>query len=642
MKHTKLLLGLIGSCVVWIGCGSDSGSANTSSSAGASGEAGRGTAGTGDAGAGDAGAGDAGGATDVVDTESGGASRGGKGNAGAAGIGTGGAGKGGAGGTTATGGHTHAGGVSPKGGAASGGVGGGTQPRTGGAAGSEGSQGGRAGSGGGKTAGAAGRAEVARGGVAGGDSDVGGSAGSADGGTSGTAGSDTSNVGGAAGGTDPGAGGRNSGGMSGIGGAAGSGGMSGIGGAAGSSGVAGSSGSCGIDCNAMPNVAVGVCFEGGCAVGQCAEGASDVDGLPSNGCETPVTTSCVGTVDCAGICNGAGVRDCLGVCGGLAQPQCDGRECGPDGCGGTCAPGCPLGDSCTQEGLCCAPNCVGRVCGDDGCGGVCGTEECSEGLFCNEARGVCLTTEVEWLSVTGGTFIMGQDGLDPGYGPPHVVTVPDYQMTRAEITANQYAQCVDAGGCEGSEPDANSGNYGKVGFEHHPVNAIQWEQARAYCAWIGGRLPTEAEWEYAARNGSAQTTFPWGEGLSCDYAVMAIGLAPTSRSGCGMLGTWQVCSKPRGLSSHGFCDLSGNVAEWTEDDWSRYDVDGDGVIDTPIDGSANVFEPRSASRTVRGGHYGSQGMYGEELAPLRSYARYSAEAAVSSYPSPTVGFRCAR
>ncbi len=131
------------------------------------------------------------------------------------------------------------------------------------------------------------------------------------------------------------------------------------------------------------------------------------------------------------------------------------------------------------------------------------------------------------------------------------------ELTKTEVTVGQYRACVEAGKC--SRPNSYKGcNWDQKGRDQHPVNCVDWNQATAFCAWAGGRLPTKQEWQAEASDGGKRQ-YPWGNAeVSCDLAIWSGG-----GPGCGRESTWPVCSKPAGNSVSGLCDLSGNVSEWT-------------------------------------------------------------------------------
>ena len=164
------------------------------------------------------------------------------------------------------------------------------------------------------------------------------------------------------------------------------------------------------------------------------------------------------------------------------------------------------------------------------------------------------------------------------------------------------------------------------------MNCVDWNQARAFCSWAGGRLPSESEWEYAARSGGKNWTFPWGnDAPTCNYAVMDDGMtkggAVEATDGCGEDRTWAVCSKPAGDSTHGVCDLAGNVEEWIEDCW-REDYTG-----ATTNAKAWVEDCSRARRIRRGGRWNSSA--GKLQATRR--APFS-----PTRGGPFLGFRCAR
>lgn len=329
------------------------------------------------------------------------------------------------------------------------------------------------------------------------------------------------------------------------------------------------------------------------------------------------------------------VWGCIPGAGGLASPSCDGGPSGTDPAGETCGedtdtgldPG--LGDDAgsgeEEENDECVPaTCEGLDLAAglwlDGCGGTldCGT----------------------WTHVPGGVFQMGSDVGDTQAQPAHEVSVGSFDMWATEVTMEQYAVCVNSGGCDDAitvleDPGCT---WGTGSDQTRPVNCVTWYQAREFCQWAGGRLPSEAEWEFAARGGGLDRRFPWdGEIPDCAHAVMV----EAGVTGCGTGTTWSVCSLPAGNTAGGLCDMSGNVHEWVEDDYhlgltntGGYDVDGDGESDAPADGSAWVDEPRGTYRHLRGGGFSST------AADLTTTARFHHN--TPGYWAPRIGFRCAR
>lgn len=164
---------------------------------------------------------------------------------------------------------------------------------------------------------------------------------------------------------------------------------------------------------------------------------------------------------------------------------------------------------------------------------------------------------------------------DAASGIEWVPVAADYALSRTEITVAQYARCVTAGACSTEKvggvewkerpwgPSAKC-NWGKTGLDDHPMNCVDWHDADAFCRWAGGRLITKAEWRAEASE-EGRRIYPWGAAEpSCERAVMYELDAVVPVKGCGKRGTWQVCSKPKGHSVHGLCDMAGNVWEWTD------------------------------------------------------------------------------
>ena len=135
-------------------------------------------------------------------------------------------------------------------------------------------------------------------------------------------------------------------------------------------------------------------------------------------------------------------------------------------------------------------------------------------------------------------------------------------FARSETTLAQYRACVEAGKCEpkhhNTKSDHKNCNWGYPDRDEYPMNCVDWYGAEQFCEWAGGRLPTEQEWEAEASSGGSRE-FPWGSDKPiCSRCVMDDG-----GDGCGKDRTWPVCSKRRGDSVSGLCDMAGNVWEWT-------------------------------------------------------------------------------
>jgi formylglycine-generating enzyme required for sulfatase activity len=256
---------------------------------------------------------------------------------------------------------------------------------------------------------------------------------------------------------------------------------------------------------------------------------------------------------------------------------------------------------------------------------------------------------MEVVYVSGGTFQMGsseaeidaafqQCKQDRGAGecsrerfedeaPPHAVTLDSFWVDKTEVTNTQFAAFLNErgnqkeGGAtwmdlndETSLIENAGGAYRpKSGYDSHPVIEVSWYGAAAYCEWVGGRLPTEAEWEYAAR-GQQGDTYPWGDDApTCDLAQFE------ACSGT----TLPVGSFPNAASRGGVQDMAGNVWEWV-DDWY------DGYASTTAQTDPTGRETGD-KRVLRGG---SWDWYAYNV---RSANRFSSQPERTHHD---VGFRC--
>ncbi len=240
------------------------------------------------------------------------------------------------------------------------------------------------------------------------------------------------------------------------------------------------------------------------------------------------------------------------------------------------------------------------------------------------------------VTIPAGEFWMGCDPLFNGGEvdceldelPLHKVFLDAYAIDKYEVTNAQYALCVVDGTCS---PPANGGSatladyYGNPVYDHYPVLWVSWQNASDYCSWAGKRLPTEAEWEKAAR-GVEPRSFPWGEEpATCDLANFWV--EEEDGGGYYCVGdTSQVGSYPAGASAYGVMDMGGNVWEWVSD-WYASDYYESLPYDNPTGPESGIY------KVVRGGSWFCR--WGE----LRTAKRHFNHPSVFYY---TIGFRCVR
>jgi len=404
----------------------------------------------------------------------------------------------------------------------------------------------------------------------------------------------------------------------------------------------------------------------------------DSAGAPLYPCDCPKENqwcnlgecSCVGDVCGDGCCADNGVC----IIGQCCTPDCVGNECGDDGCGGDCGlcgpqEVCSVGqcacaheicaDTCCAEeevcfgDACCLPDCAGKECGDDLCGGSCGA--CGDLESCNNSVGACVAKMVDvpegefWMgcnSCAGSTVADTQcTASEQSY---HEVHLTDYKIDISEVTADQYEVCFSAEGCAPVSNPAVNCTWQKQGKGDHPINCVTLDMAAQYCQWAGKSLCTEAQWEKGARGGCEKNggpanckadsrKFPWGNDQpSCTLAAIQ------SCDGY----TQTVCSvSPDGDSPYGLCDMAGNVFEWVADKYQKdYYCDGDAATGDeycpncgPWPGSPTAWSdpmgPAGGTENVtRGGSV--------EYASAHHHRVSYRSSNSSSAEVPHIGFRC--
>ena len=207
------------------------------------------------------------------------------------------------------------------------------------------------------------------------------------------------------------------------------------------------------------------------------------------------------------------------------------------------------------------------------------------------------------LHVPGGTFQMGStqpeieaaialcrefyspcnDWYYQREGPTHLVTLDGFWLDQTEVTNDQYRICVEAGVCEKPiECKKGAPTFDDPEKADHPVVCVDWEGAQEYCQWVGGRLPTEAEWEYAFRGG-AGSLYPWGDefdGSRLNYCDQNCSQSHADdRFDDGYPLTAPVGSYPSGAGWAGVLDMGGNVSEWVSDWFGEYSTD---AVSNPV------------------------------------------------------------
>ena len=220
--------------------------------------------------------------------------------------------------------------------------------------------------------------------------------------------------------------------------------------------------------------------------------------------------------------------------------------------------------------------------------------------------------------IPAGSFTMGQDGSKPKNGPSRTVDLPAYEIDRFEVTNEEFAWFVEQTGYVTYAEENSTKNWRDAaeGKGSHPVVYVTWDDAVAYCEWARKRLPTEAEWEKAAR-GEDGRAYPWGNEFIAENGNFYEG---------GIRGTTAVGSFAAGASPYGVEDMAGNVREWVADFFLAYE--GAAADADPFFGEEN--------RVNRGGGW----FDGEDGEIVTTYNRNAGPPGTSA--NDDIGFRCAR
>jgi len=245
-----------------------------------------------------------------------------------------------------------------------------------------------------------------------------------------------------------------------------------------------------------------------------------------------------------------------------------------------------------------------------------------------EAPPSASTTTPDMVLIPAGAFTRGSATEELDARAMRQVYLDDFWIDKVEVTAVDFWRCIESGKCDATPSADDDGedeeefNCSTASDKNLPASCVTWEQARQYCASLGFRLPTEAEWEKAAR-GTTGSVYPWGSTHpTCSRAIYYDGGA-----GCGRDSPWSVGSKPAGASPYGVLDMAGNVAEWVED-----------AYDSSFYARAPNENPLWADSTATDG-VTRGGSFDSDKTRLKTTHRDRQSRTVVD---PRIGFRCAK
>jgi eukaryotic-like serine/threonine-protein kinase len=220
------------------------------------------------------------------------------------------------------------------------------------------------------------------------------------------------------------------------------------------------------------------------------------------------------------------------------------------------------------------------------------------------------------LYVPAGEFKMGSEIGENDQKPVHMVYLYSFWIDQTEVTNAMYAKCVKGGKCNPprlKKSYTHDSYYDNSEFDKYPVIYVSWSDAKAYCEWVDSKLPTEAEWEKAARGDNAHI-YPWGNESPTNNLLNyndAVG------------DVTEVGKYPNGASLYGALDMAGNVWEWVSSLYQPYPYSG-------IDGREDLSA--AGSRVLRGGAWSAH-----DVGFIHSASRYPLNSAYSNF---LIGFRC--